>query len=308
MNLLHLQYFQRLAKNENATKTAQELYISQPALSKTIRQLEKELGVELFDREGKRLRLNENGRLFLEHVDRILMELDVGKKELSEMNLNRTEKISFLFNRKFEKVNQLIYDYWKRHPEVMVSYKQGQPEDAYEKLLQNEIDFALVSQDIVHTQIESKKLGEHEFYAFLGKGHPLSGENDISIKDLRSTKFICNEYSYGKEELVKLCRQYEYTPQIVFETADADMIRSIMNDKPYCFLARSNVVYHVLTTAPDCAGTFHCIKEHIRVPDYLWLRKEIPLSEEKEKFLEYVLQEFSDYDIQTHSFVMSFLQ
>ena len=72
LELRQLAYFKAVAESENISATAKELYISQPALSKSIQQLEKELGVDLFVRNGKHLMINAAGREALQYTDRIL--------------------------------------------------------------------------------------------------------------------------------------------------------------------------------------------------------------------------------------------
>ena len=69
MNLLQLKYFQEVAKYQNITRTAEILHVSQPSLSTAIRHLEEELGIELFDRKGKSIVLNENGQNFLRDIN-----------------------------------------------------------------------------------------------------------------------------------------------------------------------------------------------------------------------------------------------
>ncbi len=73
MELLQLKYFQTVARLEHMTKAAEELHIAQPSLSKTIARLEKDLGVPLFDRQGRQITLNSFGKVFLKRVERIFM-------------------------------------------------------------------------------------------------------------------------------------------------------------------------------------------------------------------------------------------
>lgn len=80
MDLLSLRYFQTVAKLENMTLAAEILQISQPAISKMIKNLEGELNVKLFDRTGKYIRLNEYGKRFLVKVDLALQTLEEGKQ------------------------------------------------------------------------------------------------------------------------------------------------------------------------------------------------------------------------------------
>lgn len=76
MDIKQLRYFQKIAEYENISKAAAEPYISQPALTKSLRQLELELNTELFDRYAHKIELNETGRLTLAYTERILQELD----------------------------------------------------------------------------------------------------------------------------------------------------------------------------------------------------------------------------------------
>lgn len=71
MELIHLKYFQTIARLESVTQAAAELHVSQPALSKILARLEQELGQSLFDRQNRCMRLNAAGKLFLQHVQRV---------------------------------------------------------------------------------------------------------------------------------------------------------------------------------------------------------------------------------------------
>src|SRR6266702_2854209 len=78
MDLLQLRYFQAVARHQHVSRAAVELRVAQPALSRAIARLEAELGVPLFDRRGRRVRLNRFGAMFLARADRALGELDLG--------------------------------------------------------------------------------------------------------------------------------------------------------------------------------------------------------------------------------------
>lgn len=86
MELLQLQYFLVVARLEHVTEAARTLHVTQSSLSKTIQRLEEDLGVPLFDRIGRKLRLNEFGSQFLRRVERALFELEQGKQELRDLS------------------------------------------------------------------------------------------------------------------------------------------------------------------------------------------------------------------------------
>ena len=86
MNLKNIQYLLHVAQTENISRSARELFIAQPALSRLIADAEKELGYPLFDRYGKRIVLNQNGTIFIDHARQILAEWHDMGRELDESN------------------------------------------------------------------------------------------------------------------------------------------------------------------------------------------------------------------------------
>ena len=86
MTFKQLEAFQKTAELENITKAAKELYISQPSLSKMIKDLEFELGYNLFERIGKNITLNKNGEILYKHVKSLQYNISTMKNELNEAN------------------------------------------------------------------------------------------------------------------------------------------------------------------------------------------------------------------------------
>jgi DNA-binding transcriptional LysR family regulator len=87
MDLLQFRYFQTVARHQHVSRAAEELHVAQPVLSRAIARLEAELGVPLFDRRGRRVKLNRFGAAFLVRVTRALGELHQGGQEKSRMPL-----------------------------------------------------------------------------------------------------------------------------------------------------------------------------------------------------------------------------
>src|SRR5580700_3809958 len=89
MELQQLKYFREVAAREHVTRAAEKLFVSQSAISRAVTQLEEELGVPLFYRQGRAVVLSRYGRLFLEHVNRALSILESGKRLLREQSGGR---------------------------------------------------------------------------------------------------------------------------------------------------------------------------------------------------------------------------
>ena len=94
MELLQLRYFQVVATNQHITQSAAQLHVSQPAISTVITRLENELGAPLFERSGRTIVLNQYGKSFLSHVNKILLEIDNAKKEISDLSQNEDKSIT----------------------------------------------------------------------------------------------------------------------------------------------------------------------------------------------------------------------
>lgn len=117
MELLQLKYFQVVARLENVTRAAEELRIAQPSLSKTIARLEKSVGVPLFERKGKRIRLNQFGKTFLKRVNRSFLELEEGQREITE--LSGLERGSITVGATTSRLlPSLLSEYLTNHPQV----------------------------------------------------------------------------------------------------------------------------------------------------------------------------------------------
>jgi len=94
MELRQLQYFVKAAETMNFTEAASAVFITQSTLSQQIKQLEEELGMLLFDRIGKHVRITEAGHVFLTHAQKILREVQKGKQAISELNNAATGELN----------------------------------------------------------------------------------------------------------------------------------------------------------------------------------------------------------------------
>ena len=128
MDLLQLRYFQTVARTEHMTKAAQELFIAQPSLSKTIRRLEKEIGVPLFDRQGRSIKLNQFGKAFLGHLDTLFRELEEGQREVRDMAGLENGEVS-LAATSLHWLPELLHRFQLLHPAVHFNLSQCLPSE-----------------------------------------------------------------------------------------------------------------------------------------------------------------------------------
>lgn len=134
-----LLYFVEVCKTENISSAARNLFIAQPALSKTIQELEEELHYPLFDRHGKHIILNENGKIFQTYAKQILADYDGARAALMANNLTDDKHISLGVSVCSQLLSDILHGFYERHPEANITVHTGYPLDC----MQNHLDLFL---------------------------------------------------------------------------------------------------------------------------------------------------------------------
>lgn len=219
MELLQLRYFIDAARLENFSKAARKNFVPQPSISKTIGKLEKELGVKLFDRNGKKISLNENGKYFYEKVDIALRNIDEGMKHFKTPECSNIY-IYIQAGNRF--VSMLTADFLISTKDIFVSSVNRISEenkDSYDftfmQLLDNMENYNYV------------KLMEDEIVLVTSAKHPLSNRKSVSIHELSDYPYVAHYKSMNLRDFTDaFCIQEGgFTPGVVFETADDQALR-----------------------------------------------------------------------------------
>ena len=190
VSLLQLQYFRALAGTEHITKAAQQLYISPSTLTCMVKKLEKTLGVALFDRRGRNIELNEFGRLYLEHVDRIFHELEEAQSALDRRRgldkhvLSISVVSAVLWG-------ETISEYLKEYPECQVVLQEVPVDQIRAKLLSHELDVAIAGcNDLQPEGLEQRVISEEAIMLAVPDNHPLATRKTLRMEELSGLPFI----------------------------------------------------------------------------------------------------------------------
>ena len=217
LELLQLKYFQTVARLEHMTKAAEELQIAQPSLSKTIARLEEDLGVPLFDRKNRQLQLNQYGRLFLERVNRVFLELNEGKRELEEL-LERGQTQITLAVSIPRVLPQLVSSFLKTFPDIKFQQVLESTSSMKSLLEKAEIDFCISSVEIVGTDIVWEPLMTEQIYLVVPPDHPLARREKIYLHEVKDEPFISMNTGFGFRNVTDdFCREAGFVPNIAFE-------------------------------------------------------------------------------------------
>ena len=161
MDLLQLRYFQVVARHQHVSRAAAELRIAQPALSRSIARLEAELGVALFDRRGRRVRLNRFGALFLARVQNALGELDQARQELRDAAGLARGTVAVAVET-LRMITQLAAGFLADHPEVSLRLYQSPAPLMSAQLQAGEVDLCLASQPLAGPRLQATEILSEE--------------------------------------------------------------------------------------------------------------------------------------------------
>jgi len=227
MELLQLRYFRTVAQMESISKAADYYHIPQPAMSQTIAKLERELGgIKLFDRRSKRLYLNDNGRMFLEYVDRALSSLDSGIRavSVSQVEISGAVRVLAMENRRF--IFSCVSKFAGIHPDVnfCISHDHDAGEDSA-------FDLCITSRSDYRQMQTAVPLVRERIVLALHDRHPLADRKVVSLKELRHEKFITMSsraslygITFGK------CREAGFEPQVPFICDDPYFVRKYISE------------------------------------------------------------------------------
>ena len=220
MEWQQLEYFAAVAKLEHMTRAAEVLAISQPALSRSISKLEDELGVRLFDRQGRSIMLNRYGELFLYRVQRMRKEYEKAVLELQALNNPELGDVSlgFLHTLGTSIVPDLIRAFRQHHPQIRFHFTQNYSHLQLKQLLAGELDLCLLSAIDTEPPVCWKELWRDELYIMVPIDHHLANRTSIKMKELEHENFVLMKKGYTLRRTAdKLLAAAGIKPKITFE-------------------------------------------------------------------------------------------
>jgi DNA-binding transcriptional LysR family regulator len=226
MELRHLRYFVAVAEELSFTKAAERLHLTQPSLTRQIKDLEAEIGVRLFDRFGNRISLTREGESFLLDARRLLAEC--AQSVLAVQRLSRGESgqlnVGYIANVYHELLPATLGAFRKACPRTALNLFDMTPAEQFHALDERKIDLGFVCFRTRPTDsdLQWACVGHDIVMAAIAAGNPLARKAKIDLKDLEPMFFVgMSEKTYpgSNEWLIHVCRQAGFTPRIL---QDAD--------------------------------------------------------------------------------------
>lgn len=188
MNLNNLYYFKVMAEYQHYTKAAESLFITQPSLSHAISSLEKELGVKLFEKDGRNVKLTKYGNLLASFVSKGFRDIESGDKLLRQFSRQDSGIIdfSFLFVLGYKFVPQLIKSFFddERHKNITIHFNQRDTQTSIDGIRTGSIDLGLCTFMPGNTDVEFIPVFRQDLVCIMAEHHPLSASESVSMADM----------------------------------------------------------------------------------------------------------------------------
>lgn len=226
MELLQLIYFSKVAELEHMTNAAKELHLAQPALSKAVKSLEKELNVALFDRIGKRIYLNNNGKIVQKYAQNIFSNVKDMKAEIADTNqqLKKSLIIAMKSAAAYKNLPDLIFKFEKQYPDIKIIIQQS-----YNPANFNQADIIMHATKEKPCNPNSVILLKEEILLALSYNHPLATKESISLNEVRDETFISMQKNTSLRKMTdEYCNLAGFEPRVILESDDLHSILELI--------------------------------------------------------------------------------
>ncbi|RIX50232.1 LysR family transcriptional regulator [Paenibacillus nanensis] len=229
MELLQLQYFRTVARLEHMSKAAQDLHIAQPALSKTIARLEKDLGVPLFDREGRQIRLNPFGKAFLNKVEAALALLEEGQREVADLAGMEHGSIH-LAAPTVDRLSDPLNAFVALHPNVQFRITQASVHEMAHLIESGQVDLCFTPFNMDRPHFSSLPVMQEEVYLAVPPGHRLAGQRSVHLNEVANEPFIGYKEGFHFQMMNEnFLRSAGISPNFVCRVDDAASIAKLVS-------------------------------------------------------------------------------
>ncbi|MBY0122016.1 LysR family transcriptional regulator [Bacillus sp. S/N-304-OC-R1] len=231
MEWQQFEYFQTLARMQHVTHAAKALSISQSALSRSIARFEDEIGVPLFERQGRSIRLNKYGEMFLKRVDNIMKEFEEGKQELKDLLHpdNGEVSLGFLHTLSTSQIPDLLASFRADYPKINFKLGQGPSHSLIHGLQSGVLDLCLISPIGIKSPIVWKELWNEELFVIVPKNHKYANRQHITLEEIADESFIHLKEGFSLRITIdQLFKKVGISPRITFEGEEADTVAGLV--------------------------------------------------------------------------------
>ena len=217
--LRHIRYFAAVAEELHFRRAAERLNVAQPALSRSVKHLETQLGVQLLERSNRHVRLTHAGAVFFEGCQDVLETME---GVIARTNKATTGELGHLVVGYTDfaicgELPSILKDFHERHPDITIEPVHGFTAGQLEKLKTGKLDFGFLTGPINQSEFASVTVQDDPFVAVLYDSHPLAGKNGVELGELAEEPFVLGNPSGWKhfnDHLFRICHHAGFAPEI----------------------------------------------------------------------------------------------
>ncbi|MGZ3523683.1 MAG: LysR substrate-binding domain-containing protein [Thermodesulfobacteriota bacterium] len=227
MNLKQLEVFYLVVKKRSFTRAAEELNVTQPAVTIQVKSLEKSLNLRLIQQVGKKIQLTESGEFLYQYAEKIFdLVSDANEKMRDFKKLMRgTLRIGTTKNYARYIMPSLLSEFQRRFPGIKVILDEGNSEDMAKSVLEKKNELALISQLNLDRKIKSLFFSTVEFVLVVSPEHRFSQRKSVSLRELNGEPVILREKGSGsRAAILRKFQEYGIWPSVIIEASSLDFI------------------------------------------------------------------------------------
>ncbi|KAA0142916.1 MAG: LysR family transcriptional regulator [Gimesia chilikensis] len=230
MEVDQLRYFLRVAERGNFTRAAEELNISQPALSRSIQKLEEELGQPVFERKTRSVALTDAGTLLQSRAQQILALIEDTKAEISDDGRSGQIRIGAIPTIAPFFLPDLLRQFSTEFPAASIIVQEDTTDHLLKRCTQGEIDLAILALPVPAKYLEVEELFQEELLLVLPPDHPLVNKPQIRLNDIKALPFVLLDEAHClSDNIVSFCRQRSFHPVAVEQTSQLAMVQELVS-------------------------------------------------------------------------------
>lgn len=230
MEFDQLRYFLQVAQRGNFTRAADDLAISQPALSRSIQKLEQELGQPVFERQTRSVSLTDTGALLQPRAQQILAIIEDTKAEITDDGKSGRVRIGAIPTVAPYFLPEVLQRFAAAFPKASLIVQENTTDVLLKSCTQGEIDLAIVALPVPAKYLEIEELFEEELLLVLPPDHPLAEKSRIRIHDVKPFPFVLLDEAHClSDHIVSFCRQRTFHPVAVERTSQLTMVQELVS-------------------------------------------------------------------------------
>jgi DNA-binding transcriptional LysR family regulator len=199
MNLNHLAVFHAVAQTGSMTLGAERLDISQPAVSKQVQELERALGVHLFDRLGRRIHLSQAGEILADYARRLFALAHEAEEAMADVRAVGRGRLVIGASTTIGTylLPGVVAAFWRRHPNVELRVEITNTEQVHRRLAGHELDLGLTEGFVEEEELQAEVFHRDELVVIAAAGHPLAGKPRVPLRAVQQEPFVLREPGSG---------------------------------------------------------------------------------------------------------------